>query len=489
MLEVKRPTPRIYKGFRDVFADELAARNDMIEKIRAVYESYGFAPLETPSVEYVEMLGKFLPESDQPDEGIFSFQNEDEEYLALRYDLTAPLSRVAAQYPDIPKPYRRYQCGMVFRMEKPGPGRFREFMQFDFDIVGTSGTIADAEVCCIMADTIEAVGIKPGEYIIRVNNRKILQGVLEVAGLQESNRGLEVLRCVDKLDKIGIDGVQLLLTSGRKDPSGDFTPGLGLEEQIVEFVTSYLSTRADSRPEVCKKLRKIVGDSKIGQEGIRELEEIDEQLSALGYEEDRIIYDPTVVRGMGYYTGPVFEAELTVPMIDENGEQKTFGTIFGGGRYDNLIERFTGQKIHATGASIGIDRLLAALKHVQRLNVKASYPHILVTTMDKKLLKEYQMVARDLRKEGLRVELFAGKGSIGKQLKYADQRNIPIAVIMGEDEFHSGKVQIKDLWLGLRLSEEVLDREEWRSERPAQFEVQRNNIVKEVKNILKGNRC
>lgn len=483
--ETRRPKPRIYKGFRDLFADEIAARNAMINQIKQVYENYGFMPLETPSIEYVDILGKFLPESNQVDEGIFSLLNEDKEWIALRYDLTAPLSRVTAQYQDIPKPYRRYQLGMVYRMEKPGPGRYREFMQFDFDTVGASGTLADSEVCCIMADTIEAVGIQKGEYIVRVNNRKVLQGVLYSMGISDEKIGGEVLRSVDKLDKIGLEGVKLLLTKGRKDPSGDFTAGLGLGEAEVAKIESFLNTRATTRSEVCNLLEGVVGASDIGLEGINELRQMDEQLKALGYDEDRIIFDPTVVRGMGYYTGAVYEAELTVPMVDENGETKTFGTIFGGGRYDDLVERFTGQKVPAVGASIGIDRLLAALKHVNRLKTKANAPQVLVTTMDKNLLSEYQLVAQKLRRAGFRTELFIGKGNIGKQLKYADSKNIPIALIMGDEELKNNKIQVKDLWLGLELAENITDREEWRTERPAQFEIELDQLENEIKNILK----
>ena len=498
---MNRPKPRLYRGFRDIFSADLKMRNRMIDQIRAVYELYGYIPLETPAVEYVDVLGKFLPESDQPEGGIFSFKNEDREWVALRYDLTAPLSRVVAHYKDIKRPYRRYQIGPVYRLEKPGPGRFREFYQFDFDSVGTSSMAADAEVCCVMCDALEAVGIDRGQYVIRVNNRKVLNGVLDAMGLGDFRQintyvdshgirvekeisTLDIFRSIDKLDKIGVNGVIDLLTNGRMDPSGDFTPGLELDDAAVTAIETYLNTRAENRSLVCGKLLEQVGESKVGCEGVKELTEIDSQLASLGYDEDRVIFDPTVVRGLDYYTGPVFEGELTFKVVDDKGISKSFGSVFGGGRYDDLVERFTGQKVPATGASIGVDRLLAALKHLGRVKDRLSTAQVLVTVMDSRYIDDYQVIAQELRQVGINTELFVGKGNIGRQLKYADSLNIPIAVIAGEDEFAVGELQIKDLWLGSELSEEILDRETWRKDRPAQFAIQRSDLVSEVRAIL-----
>ncbi len=501
-MKTKKPKPRLYKGFRDTFTTDVIARNDMIDKVRTVYERYGFSPLETPMVEYVEMLGKFLPESDQPDGGIFSFRSEDDEWLALRYDLTAPLSRVVAQYKELKRPYKRYQVGPVYRFEKPGPGRFREFYQFDFDTVGSSSISSDVEVCCIMCDTLEAVGIERGQYLIKVNNRKILNGVLETLNLNTLKKTIsgkdpngksykrevswsDIFRSVDKLEKIGVNGVRDLLTKGRMDDSGAFTPGLELADSEVETIERYLNCKGKSRTETCDLLKDLVGESSIGNSGINDLLEIDKQLSNLGYNNDRVIFDPMIVRGLSYYTGPVFEGELTFEVKDKKGKSKSFGSVFGGGRYDDLVERFTGQKVPATGASIGVDRLLAALKHLGRIKEVTSTAKVLVTVMDKSYLQKYQLIAQELRQSGINVDLFTGNGNIGKQLKYADALNIPVVIIAGEDEFNSDQLQIKDLALGSKLSEEVLEREQWRKERPAQFAVKRGDIVDEISSLLR----
>lgn len=495
-----RVKPRLYKGFRDIFAGDLIARRDMIEKIRIVYERYGFAPLETPAIEYVDVLGKFLPEADQPEGGIFSFKNEDKEWIALRYDLTAPLSRVVSQYQELQRPYRRYQVGPVWRFEKPGPGRFREFYQCDFDTVGTSSMAADTEVCCVMADTLEALGIERGQYLVKVNNRKVLNGVLDAAGLLNYEKVVEyrapsgdtvkktmtyhdVLRAIDKLDKVGIPGVRELLTRGRKDPSGDFTPGCALDDSAVELIEAYLNLVVTTRLALCEQLQEIVKSSVVGHDGIKELRDIDSQLTALGYNEQRVIFDPTVVRGLSYYTGPVFEGTLTFDIKDEDGTTKSFGSVFGGGRYDDLVERFTGQRVPATGASIGVDRLLAALKHLGRIRAQKSTAKVLVTVMDQKQIANYQKIAFELRAAGINTELFMGKGSIGNQMKYADTCGIPLAIIAGENEFNAGTLQVKNLWLGLQLSQGV-DNETWRRDRPAQFEFPRAELISKIRETL-----
>jgi histidyl-tRNA synthetase len=324
----------------------------MIAKIREVYERYGYVPLETPAMEYVDVLGKYLPEADTPDGGIFAMRDEDGDWIALRYDLTAPLSRfVAMNLQNLPMPFRRYQVGPVYRVEKPGPDRFREFFQFDFDSVGTASMLADAECCMVMCDTLEALGINRGDYIVRINDRKVLNGVLEnVAAIAEvpPQASLDILRSVDKLDRVGLEGVKLLLGTGRRDESGDFTPGVGLSAEQIQVVERYLSIKAGSRRSVCDELLKVVGESRIGQAGVNELLEIDEALTGAGYVDDRVVVDPTVVRGLAYYTGPVFEGVLTFDVVDEGGVARQFGSVFGGGRYDDLVERFTGQKIPAT---------------------------------------------------------------------------------------------------------------------------------------------
>ncbi|MFQ5590361.1 MAG: histidine--tRNA ligase [Phycisphaerae bacterium] len=480
---------RRLKGFRDIAGGDLLARDRMIARIREVYERYGFLPLETPALEYVDALGKYLPEADQPDGGIFAFRDEDDEWVALRYDLTAPLSRFVAMNPGLPTPYRRYQVGPLYRVEKPGPGRFREFYQFDFDSVGTASMLADAECCMVMCDTLEALGIKRGDYVIRVNDRKVLNGALERvvggAGLPGGGTPLRILRSIDKLDRVGLEGVQLLLGPGRRDESGDFTPGAGLSASQIEGLVSYLKITSDSRSVTCSQLEKVVGGSRVGLEGVNELREIDQILTEAGYADDRVVFDPTVVRGLEYYTGPVFEGVLTLELLDEQGQARSFGSVVGGGRYDNLIERFTGQSIPATGASIGVDRLLAVLQALRKVDVDAITAPVLVTRLDKNLTGEYIKLAAEVRSAGINAELYVGKQNIGKQFKYASDSGKTVALIMGSDEQARGEVAIKDLRLGDELSKEIgADRKKWLEEQPAQFSVRRTELVTAVKKVL-----
>lgn len=483
-----RTTPRRLKGFRDITAADVLARDHMIGRIRAIYQRHGFVPLETPTLEYVDVLGKFLPEADRPDAGIFAFRGEDEEWIALRYDLTAPLSRYVAMNPDLPKPFRRYQVGLVYRLEKPGPGRFREFYQCDFDTVGTSSPLADAECCAIMCDTLEALDVKPGEYQVRLNNRKILDGVLEqVAGGEPMSPGasMNVLRSIDKLDRVGLDGVSQLLGRGRRDESGDVTAGVGLSPKQIDVVMSYLAIEVGQRGSVCDKLEQLVGESEQGREGVEELRRIDEALGVDGYDEKRVVIDPTVVRGLAYYTGPVFEAVLTVDVTDEDGNTRQFGSVFGGGRYDNLVERFTGQKTPATGSSIGVDRLLSALQALGRIKPISATAPVLVTRLDRKMTAHYQKIATEIRTAGIGAELYVGTQGIGKQFKYASDSGKTLAIVVGSDELEKGEVSIKDLRLGRELSKEIgADRKRWLEEQPAQFSTPRSGLVDAVRKVL-----
>ncbi|KJZ18819.1 histidine--tRNA ligase [Loktanella sp. S4079] len=492
MAKVKkqpRPKAQTPKGFRDYFGAEVAERTEMLSKIAGVYHRYGFDALETSAVETVEALGKFLPDVDRPNEGVFAWE-EDKDWLALRYDLTAPLARVAAQYRnDLPSPYRRYAMGPVWRNEKPGPGRFRQFYQCDADTVGASTVAADAEICAMLSDTLEVVGIPRGDYVVRVNNRKVLNGVMEVAGVLDptdpdrfaAERGI-VLRAIDKLDRLGVDGVRALLGEGRKDDSGDFTKGAGLAAEQAEIVMGFMEAKRDTGAATVARLRELVGASKVGGDGVAELETMAELLDAGGYNADRIEIDPSVVRGLGYYTGPVFEAELTFEVTDEKGRPRNFGSVSGGGRYDDLVKRFTGQEVPATGVSIGVDRLLAALRAKGRLDTVAAGP-VVVTVMDRARMADYQAMVAELRNNGIRAEVYLGNPkNFGNQLKYADKRNSPAAVIVGGDEFDAGKVQIKDLILGAEIAKNAT-LEEWK-DRPSQYEVPRDQMVAKLREIL-----
>jgi histidyl-tRNA synthetase len=482
----RRPRAETPKGFRDYFGAEVTMRKAMLDRIAAVYHRYGFDPLETSAVETVEALGKFLPDVDRPNEGVFAWQDEDADWLALRYDLTAPLARVAAQYRnDLPSPYRRYAMGPVWRNEKPGPGRFRQFYQCDADTVGSASVAADAEICAMLADALEEVGIPRGDYVVRVNNRKVLNGVMEVAGLagddKEAERGI-VLRAIDKIDRLGPVGVRALLGDGRKDESGDFTKGAGLSPDQAEVVMGFTTAKRDTGAATVARLRELVGSSTIGAEGVDELEGIAALLDAQGYGSDRIVLDPGVVRGLGYYTGPVYEAELTFEILDEKGRKRQFGSVAGGGRYDGLVKRFTGQDVPATGVSIGVDRLLAALRAKGRSTGETAGP-VVVTVMDRDRMADYMGMVGELRQAGVRAEVYLGNPkNFGNQLKYADKRQSPVAVIQGGDEATKGTVILKDLILGAKIAESAT-LEEWK-DRPAQVEVPRADLVAAVRKML-----
>ena len=486
----RRPKAETPKGFRDYFGADVAERKAMLDAIASVYHRHGFDPLETSAVETVEALGKFLPDVDRPNEGVFGWQDEDGDWLALRYDLTAPLARVAAQFRnDLPSPYRRYAMGPVWRNEKPGPGRFRQFYQCDADTVGSASVAADAEICAMLADALEEVGIPRGDYIVRVNNRKVLNGVMEVAGVLDPSdpekfaheRGI-VLRAIDKLDRLGEAGVRALLGEGRKDESGDVTKGAGLGADQAEIVMGFMAAKRDTGAETVARLRALVGASALGIEGVDELETIASLLAAQGYGPDRIVIDPSVVRGLGYYTGPVFEAELTFEILDEKGRKRQFGSVAGGGRYDDLVKRFTGQSVPATGVSIGVDRLLAALRAKGRAGGETTGP-VVVTVMDRDRMADYMAMAAELRRAGIRAEVYLGNPkNFGNQLKYADKRGSPVAVIQGGDEAAKGTVILKDLVLGAKIAAGA-SLEEWK-QRPAQLEVPLADLVAAVRQML-----
>ena len=480
---------RLPRGFVDRSASDIRAVNEMTSKIRAVYEHYGFDPVETPLFEYTDALGKFLPDSDRPNEGVFSLQDDDEQWMSLRYDLTAPLARhVAENFNEIQLPYRTYRAGYVFRNEKPGPGRFRQFMQFDADTVGAPGVQADAEMCMMMADTLEALGIKRGDYVVRVNNRKVLDGVLEAIGLGGDDKAaqrLNVLRAIDKLDKFGPEGVALLLGPGRKDESGDFTKGAGLSSDQIEKVLFFVGIK--DYAESAAQLGELVAGTSKGGEGVEELNFIGSLVTSAGYGADRIKIDPSVVRGLEYYTGPVYEAELLFDVTNEKGEKVVFGSVGGGGRYDGLVSRFMGQPVPATGFSIGVSRLMTALKNLGKLGMDEVIEPVLVTVMDGDVdaMGRYQRFTQQLRAAGIRAEMFQGNWKkFGNQLKYADRRGCPIAIIQGGDERAQGVIQIKDLIEGKRLSGEIEDNASWREARVAQETVPEAELIEKVRAIL-----
>jgi len=521
---------RLPRGLVDRGPADIAATRAMLEKIRSVYEHYGFDPVETPAIEYTDALGKFLPDLDRPNEGVFSFQDDDEQWMSLRYDLTAPLARyVAENFDALPKPYRSYREGWVFRNEKPGPGRYRQFMQFDADTVGSASMAADAEICMMAADTMEALGIPRGSYVVKVNNRKLLDGVMESIGLggdENAGKRLTVLRAIDKLDRLGIEGVKQLLDQGRKDESGDFTKGAGLNsgqiEKLAVFtslqsgkiteledVTNLTPTERKARGDVHKfsadepdseaffvesnkgvvdGLRVHFGNNSTSKAGVEELRQIYELAEAAGYLRDRIRIDPSVVRGLEYYTGPVYEVELLLETKDEKGRPVRFGSVGGGGRYDGLVSRFRGEPVPATGFSIGVSRLAAALALVNKDDTQPSYGPVVVTVFDQDRIADYQTMVADLRTAGVRAELYLGSGKFNPQMKYADKRNAPCVVIQGSDEKNDAtgeQVVVKDLIVGAQLSKLEKGRDEYlQKQAEAQRKVPRDQLVKTVQDIL-----
>ena len=480
---------RVPRGFVDRTSAELHAAEKMTTVIRSVYELYGFEAVETPIFEYTDALGKFLPDQDRPNAGVFSIQDDDEQWMSLRYDLTAPLARYFSEnFETLPKPYRSYRAGWVFRNEKPGPGRFRQFMQFDADTVGSPTVAADAEICMMAADTMEQLGIDRGDYVVRVNNRKILDGVLELIGLigdKYTDKRLTVLRAIDKLDKFGVEGVKLLLGKGRLDESGDFTKGAELSDDAVEKVIAFISAGGANSSVTLDNLSRVVNGSERGTEGVNELQEMLALFNAAGYAE-RVKIDPSVVRGLEYYTGPVFEVELLFDVVNEDGQKVVFGSVGGGGRYDGLVSRFRDEPVPATGFSIGVSRLMTALKNLGKLDLSVGIGPVVVLVMDKdsESLQRYQHMVTELRNNGIRAELYVGGSGMKAQMKYADRRHAPCVVIQGSQERAEGKAQIKDLVEGARLSEKIEDNKTWRESRPAQVTVDESQLVNAVREII-----
>lgn len=484
-----RPKARRPRGFEDKSSDLIRAERRLIEAAFSVYDSHGFEPLQTPAFEYADALGKFLPDEDRPNTGVFALRDDDEQWMSLRYDLTAPLARyVAENYDGLAKPYRRYQAGSVFRNEKPGPGRFREFVQCDADSVGAPGAAADAEMIMLAADVMAAAGLNSGQYQVRVNNRKLLDGILENTGVPNTDAGslqrLQVLRAIDKLDRLGEQGVVDLLGEGREDDSGAYTEGAKLGAEAIKAVLGFTTASDEDRGVTIGNLEKLVGNSERGRDGCRELSDIDRILTAVGCGPQRVAFDTSIVRGLGYYTGPVFEVELLAEIKDKKGRPVRIGSIGGGGRYDDLVSRFRGQAVPATGFSFGVSRFLTALERLEVLG-NSSRPPVFISVFDKSLLGEYFKMAEDIRAADIRAEVYVGTGNITKQMKYADRRNVEFAIIMGEDELGRSEVTVKDLVLGAEMAKAIKSNEEWKSSRPAQETISRENLVDYLRSHLK----
>lgn len=483
--KARKDLARAPRGFPDKREALIHAEHEMITRVTGVYRQWGFEALDTGAFEYADSLGKFLPDADRPNEGVFALQDDDEAWLALRYDLTAPLARFSAEnWQILPKPFRRYAAGPVWRNEKPGPGRFREFLQCDADTVGAGGVHADAEMIAMAAAAMHAAGVAAGDFQIRVNTRRLLNGVLEEAGARTSDARLIVLRALDKLDRLGISGVADLLGEGRLDESGDFTKGAGLEADAVKRVLAFAESGRETRAETLDALGLAAGTSEEAKAGLQELAGIEQALEALGVPATDVVFDPSIVRGLEYYTGCVFEAELLQETIDETGASVRIGSVGGGGRYDDLVARFTGQQVPATGFSVGISRLAAALSLSGDLGAHSG--PIVVLNLDRENPAIALQVTAQIRAAGLRAEMYMGGSGMRPQMKYADRRSAPAAVMVGEDELAKGTVTIKDLKVGAAKAAAIKSNQEWRESRPGQIEVPRADMVSTLQDILEA---
>jgi histidyl-tRNA synthetase len=460
--------PRISRGLRDLLPDQMLARQSMIDTIRGVYELYGFVPLSTPAIEFLDVLSGSAGQEAQ--QSIFRVSNPEEEALGLRFDLTVPLARVIAQYRDLPRPFRRYQVSPVWRADKPDKGRFREFTQFDLDSVGTESEVADTEILAGMCDTLTA--LKVGRYLVRFSSRAVLNLLLTFAGIP-AERGTDVFRVLDKLDKVGAEKVRRELMEGYKDESGDTIPGLGLSKEQVDRIDRFLAIKSDKRIDVFAQVRELFANDP----AIDALERISNHLYALGYGDEHVSLDLSIARGLAYYTGPVFEAILL--------DAPQFGSVFGGGRYDNLVTRFLGERIPAVGASIGVDRLLAALAHLGKLDKRKATARVLVTNMDASLVDDYLQMTWELRRAGIPTEFYVGTAKrLGKQLEYADHYDIPLALLVGSNEKQQGVVTVKNMAVGRAKAGALGERSEWLAARPGQTTIARSELVTGIRALL-----
>jgi histidyl-tRNA synthetase len=415
--------PRTLKGFRDYLPDAMLAREQVIDTARRVYRSYGFAPIDTPALEYEEiLLGKGGAESDKQ---MYRFEDHGGRRVGMRFDLTIPLARYAAQHiNELGTPFKRYHIATVWRGENTQRGRYREFMQCDFDTIGTKSLAADIETTLVIHDLFRAIGFE--RFTIHVNNRKVLTGLLETLDL--ADRSGEILRALDKLSK-----------TGREKVAAEMVEAAGATPEQADKVLA-LSDISGSNAEVLKQVRRLVADSEVGREGANALAELLTAVSAAGVATERIKLDVSIARGLDYYTGTIFETFLDdLPGI---------GSVCSGGRYDNLAELYTKQELPGIGASLGLDRLLAAMEELGLVEKTATPAEVFIPFFDADRLHDYLTLAAQLRGTGLGVEVFPEAKKLGQQLKYADRRGHRVAIIAGSREFESEMCQVKDLRTG-----------------------------------------
>ena len=472
-----KPTSELPNGFADRQEEELLIRDLLISNIKKIMSKYGFQYLETPSFEYTDSIGKFLPDKDRPSEGVFSFEDE-KKWLSLRYDLTAPLARYAAKnFDSLPRPFKRFQLGTVWRNEKPGPGRFREFLQFDADYIGTSNLFSDAELCSLISEILNSCGLEKSEFIVKISNRKLSKGLLEKLNITDEQKQSITLRAIDKLDRVGVEGVQYLLGKGRKDKSGDFTKGAELEESQIKEIIKFLNIKNLSEKNF-EKIREIAADNKSMNNGIKELELMEKYFLLFNF--TNYIFDPTVVRGLEYYTGPIFEANLTFGVKNNKGQEIEFGSVGGGGRYDDLVKRFNNQDCPSTGISVGLDRLIYAILQKNKIKAEKKNP-VLICVFDEKYMDFYIKILNVLRSKNISAEIYSGSSNIKSQFKYADRRGCDFVILCGDDEVSKNVVTIKNLNVGKQMSENIKDRSEWKQSLEAQKTVAFDQLLNEIK--------
>ncbi len=480
---IKASLPR---GQRDVYGFELQKIKNIVSKITKVYESYGFEELSTPAFEFSDALGKFLPDSERPNAGVFSFQDDDEKWLSLRYDLTAPLARfVSENYDNITKPYKRYQFGSVWRNEKPGPGRYREFLQLDADIIGSDNYIVDAELLMLATDSMRSLGLSEQNFNIKVSNRKLLDAIIELIRIDDDideNRRLTILRAIDKLDRVGLGGVEKLLSDGRKDESGDYTKGAQLSKRSIEKILNFISIGSTVRNDFINQTKEIISKTEQGPIAIDELIGIDKLLTELGYNQE-ILFDGTIVRGLEYYTGTIFETNI---VLDEKKreEMPIIGSVGGGGRYDKLISRFRKDQVAASGFSIGVSRLVTVMQMANLDIFEDNYGPVLILNMDKEYQQSYYQIATEIREKGISAEVYLGSSGMKAQMKYADRRNSPFVIIEGTNERERGIVTVKNLIKGKEISNMIENRDQWINNDEIQFEINRDQVANKISEIF-----
>ena len=457
--------PGLPSGFEDRWNKKLSLKKKLIREIETNFIKYGFDPLETPSFEISENIGSFLADDDSnPMSDVFLFEDGDKN-ITLRYDLSSPLARFVAQNnQELPSIYKRYAIQNVFRNEKAGNARYREFTQADCDIVGNVNPAqANAELCNLIASTILACGLKKDQFVVSISNRKIVKGLIEELKISDEKQ-VKVMRAIDKLDKpgFGLKGVEDLLKKERTDISGAVTKGADLSDNESSAIINFLKI---------KNLKELKDSLKnpLSQEGIKELEDLLEVASYGGYL-DQIKTNFTIVRGLAYYDGFCVETNLNFKATNNKGKEVDIGSICSGGQYNKLISRFKGVDIPGTGMSIGVDRLLFVMMQLNQIKVDEKKP-VIVCVMDEKYLKNYYEILKILRENNINSEIFLdSKKNLGKQLTYANKRQCPVAVICGENEFKENTVTLKNL-LGIKGDNN-------------QKTVKKENLVNEIKKLI-----